>query len=89
MYSDVVMEKSEGIEPAENQGIRQQLDRILEAHKKAKGYEFDVQLTADDLKELCEKYKAKIREVLGVEFPDDTQEHGNDPKEPPLFPASL
>ena len=28
MYSDVVMEKAEGIEPADGQGIRQQLDRM-------------------------------------------------------------
>ena len=30
MYSDVVMEKAEGIEPADGQGIRQQLDRMME-----------------------------------------------------------
>ena len=38
MYSDVVMEKAEGIEPADGQGIRQQLDRMMEELKNAKGY---------------------------------------------------
>ena len=37
MYSDVVMEKAEGIEPADGQGIRQQLDRMMEEVKTAKG----------------------------------------------------
>ena len=31
MYSDVVMEKAEGIEPADGQGIRKQLDDMLDA----------------------------------------------------------
>ena len=35
MYSDVVMEKAEGIEPADGQGIRQQLDRMMEELKEA------------------------------------------------------
>ena len=33
MYSDVVMEKAEGIEPADGQGIRQQLDRMMQDHQ--------------------------------------------------------
>ena len=33
MYSDVVMEKAAGIEPAEGKGIRQQLEHELEAHE--------------------------------------------------------
>jgi pyruvate, orthophosphate dikinase len=70
MYSDVVMEKAEGIEQAEGQGIRQQLERLMEAMKEAKGYENDVDLTAEDLKKLCEQYKAKVKEVLGQKFPD-------------------
>ena len=37
MYSDVVMEKAEGIEPADGQGIRQQLDRMMHELKEAKG----------------------------------------------------
>src|SRR3989338_5403015 len=36
MYCDVVMEKAAGIEPKEGQGIRQQLDRILDKTKKEK-----------------------------------------------------
>jgi len=74
MYSDVVMEKSEGIEPAEGQGIRHQLEKIMDEVKEAKGYTADTDLTAEDLKDLCEKYKAKVKEVLGKEFPDDAME---------------
>ena len=70
MYSDVVMEKAEGIEPEDGQGIRQQLDRMMSELKDAKGYKNDTDITADELKELCDKFKAKVKEVLGVEFPD-------------------
>ncbi|MGM9761190.1 MAG: pyruvate, phosphate dikinase [Candidatus Cryptobacteroides sp.] len=70
MYSDVVMEKAEGIEPADGQGIRQQLDRMMSELKESRGYTSDTEITADELKELCEKFKVKVKEVLGVEFPD-------------------
>ena len=73
MYSDVVMEKAEGIEPADGQGIRQQLDRMMEDLKSRKGYSSDTEITADELKELAEQFKTRIKEVLGVEFPDDAQ----------------
>ena len=52
MYSDVVMEKAEGIEPADGQGIRQQLDRMMEEVKHAKGYASDTDITAEELKDL-------------------------------------
>ena len=74
MYSDVVMEKAEGIEPADGQGIRQQLDRMMMELKEKKGYKSDTEITADELKELCEQFKAKVKEVLGVEFPDTARE---------------
>jgi len=74
MYSDVVMEKAEGIEPAEGQGIRLQLDRMMEEVKKSGGYKVDTELTAGDLKKLCEGFKVRVREVLGKEFPDDPRE---------------
>jgi len=73
MYSDVVMEKAEGIEPADGQSIRQQLDRMMEELKEKKGYASDTDITADELKELAEQFKIRIKEVLGVEFPDDAQ----------------
>ena len=53
MYSDVVMEKAEGIEPADGQGIRQQLDRMMAELKEKKGYASDTDITADELKDLC------------------------------------
>ena len=73
MYSDVVMEKAEGIEPADGQGIRQQLDRMMEELKEAKGYASDTDITADELKDLCEKFKVRVKEVLGVDFPDSAE----------------
>jgi pyruvate, orthophosphate dikinase len=71
MYSDVVMEKAAGIEPADDQGIRKQLERIMDKLKKEKGYSSDTDMKTADLKVLCTQFKAKIKEVLGSEFPDD------------------
>ena len=73
MYADVVMEKAEGIEPADGQGIRKQLDDMLDAYKEKKGYASDTDLTADDLKKLAESFKARIKKVLRTEFPDDAE----------------
>ena len=74
MYSDVVMEKAEGIEPEDGQGIRQQLDRMMAELKDAKGYKSDTEISADELKELCVAFKAKVKEVLGVDFPDTAKD---------------
>ena len=74
MYSDVVMEKAEGIEPAEGQGIRVQLDRMLGELKAKKGYKSDTDLTEDDLKQLCADFKVRVKQVLGKEFPDNAYE---------------
>jgi len=74
MYSDVVMEKAEGIEPAEGMGVRQQLERELAAMKARRNAKSDVDLTEQDLAELAEIYKAKIQQVLGKPFPDDANE---------------
>jgi len=71
MYSDVVMEKAAGVEPAEGKGIRQQLEKLLNEKKRSKGARLDTDLTAADLKDLCEKYKKKVKQVLGKAFPDD------------------
>ncbi|HNS23092.1 MAG TPA: pyruvate, phosphate dikinase [Sedimentisphaerales bacterium] len=71
MYSDVVMEKAAGVEPKDDQGIRRQLEHLMDGMKKARGVTLDTDLTASDLKELCSSFKAKVQEVLGKEFPDD------------------
>jgi len=71
MYSDVVMEKAEGIDPAEGQAIRRRLDGILDAYKEKKGYKSDTDLKVADLKLLCDKFKAEIKKTLKREFPDD------------------
>ena len=71
MYADVVMEKAEGIEPAEGKGIRKQLDDLLGDMKKKKGCKLDTDLSADDLKKLVEAFKKKIKQVLKKDFPDD------------------
>ena len=73
MYADVVMEKSEGIEPADGKGIRKQLDDMLDDYKKLKGYKSDTELTAEDLMKLAEAFKVRVKEVLGTEFPDDAR----------------
>lgn len=74
MYSDVVMEKAAGIEPPQDMGIRRQLDRLMDEVKHRKGVKSDAELDAEDLKELCVKFKEKVKEVLGKEFPDDPHE---------------
>ncbi len=71
MFSDVVMEKAAGIEPKDDQGIRRQLERIMDGLKKSKGYKSDTDMNTDDLKKLCADFKVKIKEVLGREFPDE------------------
>ncbi len=71
MYSDVVMEKASGLEPEEGKGIRHQLEHEMEVMKKANGYKLDTDLTADDLKALVKIFKAKVKEVLKKDFPDD------------------
>ena len=74
MYSDVVMEKAEGIEPEEGKGIRKILDEKLEALKKKKGYKSDTDLKVADLKKLCEDFKKTVRQVLKKDFPDDAMQ---------------
>ena len=78
MYSDVVMEKAAGIEPEEGKGVRAQLEKELEKMKEARGVHSDTELSADDLKELIEIYKAKVFEVLAKPFPENPMEqlHG-------------
>ena len=71
MYSDVVMEKAEGITPMSGEGIREQLEEIMDHMKNDRGATVDTDLTADDLKQLCEEFKLKIKDILGSEFPDD------------------
>jgi len=75
MYSDVVMEKAQGIEPKDDEsGIRKQLEHIMKAMKKERGYSSDTDLTTEDLKKLCNLFKGKIKEVLKKEFPDEANE---------------
>ena len=63
MYSDVVM----GLH-------KEELDHLMEQMKEQKGVHLDTELTADDLKQLVALFKHKVRESLGVEFPNDPQE---------------
>lgn len=71
MYADVVMEKAEDKKPAGGVGIRKILDDMLDDFKKEKGYTSDVQITAEELKQLAEIFKAKVKECLEEDFPDD------------------
>ena len=74
MYADVVMEKAMGVETKDGQSVREKLDHELERVKEEKGYKLDVDLTADDLKALCETYKKLIKSTLGKPFPEDPME---------------
>jgi len=73
MYADVVMEKAEGLAPAGGKGIRKLLDDMLDDFKHEKGYKSDTDITADELLELANAFKAKIKEALGTDFPDDSK----------------
>jgi len=46
---------------------------MLDEFKHNKGYKSDTEITADELKQLAEEFKAKVKEVLGTEFPDDAR----------------
>ncbi|MBM4020144.1 MAG: pyruvate, phosphate dikinase, partial [Planctomycetes bacterium] len=74
MYSDVVMEKAAGVEPAEDMGIRRQLERLMDQAKRQAGAKADTDLSAEDLQALCGRFRDKVREVLGKPFPDDPRE---------------
>jgi len=74
MYSDVVMEKAAGLEPAEGKGIRTQLEHLLDDLKHQAGARSDTDLTAEQLEGLCARFRAKVQEVIGKPFPDDPQE---------------
>ena len=74
MYSDVVMEKAAGREPAEGKGIRTQLEHLMDAMKHDTGAGSDTDLKDDQLQRLCDQFRARVREVIGKPFPDDPQE---------------
>lgn len=74
MYADVVMEKAGGIVPKGGKGIRKVLDEKLEKVKHTKGYQFDTDITVDELKALVKDFKATIIKVLGKPFPEDPNE---------------
>jgi len=63
MYSNVVMGMSGGI-----------LEDILEEMKEAREVELDTELTAEDLKKLVGLFKNRVKEALGVPFPENPQD---------------
>ena len=63
MYSDVVMEVG-----------KKYFEELIDQMKAKKGVTFDVELTAEDLKELASEFKAEYKEKIGVDFPDDPKE---------------
>ncbi|GMV90840.1 MAG: pyruvate, phosphate dikinase [Candidatus Hydrogenedentota bacterium] len=71
MYADVVMEKAAGVETKDGHSVREQHEHAMDALKKKRGVTLDPELTAEDLKELCEEFKAIVKKTLGKEFPDD------------------
>jgi len=63
MYSDVVMEVG-----------KKYFEELIDAMKADRGVKQDVELTADDLKELAEQFKAEYKEKIGQDFPSDPKE---------------
>ena len=63
MYSDVVMEVG-----------KKYFEQLIDEMKEKKGVKFDVDLTADDLKELASQFKAEYKAKIGTDFPSDPKE---------------
>ena len=63
MYSDVVMEVG-----------KKYFEELIDKMKAERGVTQDVDLTADDLKELANQFKAEYKEKIGADFPDDPKE---------------
>ena len=63
MYSDVVMEVG-----------KKYFEELIDKMKADRGVQQDVDLTADDLKELANQFKAEYKEKIGSDFPDDPKE---------------
>ena len=63
MFSDVVMEVG-----------KKYFEKLIDEMKEKKGIEYDVDLSADDLKELAYQFKAEYKKQLGKDFPDDPKE---------------
>ncbi len=63
MYSDVVMEVG-----------KKYFEELIDKMKEDRGVQQDVELTADDLKELANQFKAEYKEKIGSDFPDDPKE---------------
>ena len=63
MFSDVVMEVG-----------KKYFEKLIDEMKAKKGVEYDVNLNADDLKELANQFKAEYKKQLGKDFPDDPKE---------------
>ena len=63
MYSDVVMEVG-----------KKYFEELIDEMKEKRGVTQDVELTAEDLKELADQFKAEYKEKIGEDFPDDPRE---------------
>ncbi len=63
MYSDVVMEVG-----------KKYFEKLIDEMKERKGVVYDVDLTADDLKELANQFKAEYKKQIGTDFPKDPKE---------------
>ena len=63
MYSDVVMEVG-----------KKYFEELIDKMKADRGVKQDVDLTAEDLKELANQFKAEYKEKIGEDFPDDPKE---------------
>ena len=69
MYGDVVL----GLKPQTEHDV-DPFEEIIQRVKKERGVSQDLELTADDLKELVALFKAAVKERTGKDFPDDAME---------------
>ena len=69
MYGDVVL----GLKPVRKEDV-DPFEKIIEEKKAERGLTADMDLTADDLKDLCVRFKAAILKNTGLEFPEDPRE---------------
>ena len=74
MYADVVMEKSIHKGNIHGDGIRRQLDKILEKVKSKNGCKNDSDLNTETLKILCKTFQRKIIKIFNQPFPEEPME---------------
>ena len=77
MFSDVVMEVG-----------KKYFEQLIDAMKEKRGVKLDIELTAADLKELAEQFKAEYKQQIGEDFPSDPRPSCTRPSAPCSAPGT-